>query len=190
MQVANVTHEPLKEIHQLTGTVYPIYQYVLAPKVTGRIIEIRKRIGDPVRKGEVLARIDDAEYQQAVLEAEANLKIAEASLVETRGQADLAKQELERSQSLQKKGIASSAELDAAVSDNTAKQARLNLAKAQVEQSEAALNSAKIRLEYTVLTAPEPGFVGERFVDAGSLLSPNSPVLTVVGIDRSLIPLI
>ncbi len=187
VQVAEVSYEPLQEIHQFTGTVYPIYQYVLAPKVSGRIIEIRKRIGDPVRKGEVLARIDDAEYQQAVLEAEANLKIAQASLVETKGQAELAKQELDRAQSLREKGIASTAEFDAANSSNTAQNARFKLAQAQVEQREAALNSAKIRLNYTILTAPEPGFVGERFADEGSLLSPNSPVLTVVAIDRVIV---
>lgn len=187
VEVADVTHEPVKEIHQFTGTVYPIYQYVLAPKVAGRIIELKKRIGDPVRKGEIIARVDDAEYQQAVLEAEANLKIAQASIIDIKGQAELAKQELDRAQSLRDKGISSPSELDAAVSNNTALQARLKLSQAQVEQREAALKSAQIRLGYTVLVAPEPGFVGERFVDGGSLLAPNSPVLTVVGIDRVIV---
>ncbi|TFH41106.1 MAG: biotin/lipoyl-binding protein, partial [Lysobacterales bacterium] len=68
--------------------------------------EIRKRIGDTVSRGELLARLDDAEYQQALREAEANLKIAEASLTEAMGQFELAKQELERAQQLQSKGIA------------------------------------------------------------------------------------
>jgi RND family efflux transporter MFP subunit len=187
VQVDRVIYEPIMEIREFTGTVYPFYQYVVAPKVSGRIVEIRKRIGDPVRRGEIIARIDDAEYQQAVLEAEANLKIAEASLTETIGQAELAKQELDRAQSLSAKGIASPSELDAAISSNTAQQSRLRLAKAQVDQREASLNSAKIRLSYTVLNATEPGSVGERFADEGVLLSPNSPVITVVGYDRVII---
>jgi RND family efflux transporter MFP subunit len=187
VQVDSVQYEPIKEIREFTGTVYPIYQYVVAPKVSGRIIEIRKRIGDPVSRGEIIARIDDAEYQQAVLEEEANLKIAQASLIESRGQAELAKQELDRAKSLSEKGIASPSELDAAVTNNTALQSRLKLAMAQVDQREASLNSAKIRLSYTVLNATEPGFIGERFADEGALLSPNSPVVTVVGYDRVIV---
>ncbi|MHB9030642.1 MAG: efflux RND transporter periplasmic adaptor subunit, partial [Candidatus Latescibacterota bacterium] len=187
VQVAKPGYEPIQDIHLFTGSVYPMNRYVVAPKVSGRVIEIRKRIGDPVRKGEVIARIDDAEYQQAVLEAEANLKIAQASLAEIRGQAELVKQELDRAQSLREKGISSTSELDAAVTNNTAQQARLKLAQAQVEQREAALNSARIRLSETGLAAPEPGLVGERFVDEGALLSPNAPVITVVGIDRVIV---
>jgi len=164
-----------------------MYQYVVAPKVTGRIIQIRKRIGDWVERGEVIVRIDDAEYQQAVLEAEANLRIAQASLKETQSQLALAKQEMDRAKSLQEKGIASPSELDAALTNYDAQQSRLKLAQAQVEQREASLKSAKIRLSYTVLTATEPGFIGERFVDEGSLLSPNAPVATVIGIDSVII---
>jgi len=187
VEVDSVRVEPIKEVREFTGTVYPMYQYVVAPKVSGRIVQIRKRIGDWVERGEVIARIDDAEYQQAVLEAEANLRIAQSSLKETQSQLALAKQEMDRVKSLQEKGIASPSELDAALTNYDAQQSRLKLAQAQVEQREASLKSAKIRLSYTVLTATEPGFIGERFVDEGSLLSPNAPVATVIGIDRVII---
>ena len=187
VEVDSVRYESIKEIREFTGTVYPMYQYVAAPKVSGRIIEITKRIGDWVERGEVIARIDDAEYQQAILEAEANLRIAQASLTETQSQFALAKQELERVRSLQEKGIASPSELDAALTNYDAQQSRLKLTQAQVEQREASLNSANIRLSYTILNATEPGFIGERFVDEGTLLSPNTPVVTVIGIDRVII---
>jgi len=187
VQIVSVRYGPIQEIRQFTGTVYPLYKYIVAPKVSGRITEIRKRIGDWVQSGEIIAKIDDAEYQQAVLEAEANLKIAQAALTEAQSQFALAKQELERIQSLQAKGITSPAELDAALTNHEAQQSRLKLAKAQVEQREASLNSAKIRLGYTVLTSAEPGFIGERYVDEGSLLAPNSPVVSVVGIDTVII---
>ena len=185
--VDSVRYEPIMEVREFTGTVHPMYQYVTAPKVSGRIIEIRKRIGDWVESGEVIARIDDAEYQQAVLEAQANLRIAEASFTETQSQFNLAKQELDRVRSLQEKGIASPSELDAALTNWNAQQSRLKLTQAQVEQREASLKSANIRLGYTILTATEPGFIGERYVDEGSLLSPNAPVVTVIGIDRVII---
>jgi RND family efflux transporter MFP subunit len=187
VEVARVQYGPIKDIRQFTGSIYPYYQYAVAPKVAGRIIQIRKRIGDWVQRGEVIARIDDAEYQQAVLEAEANLKIAQASLTEARSQFALAGQDLDRAQTLQEKGIASAAELDAATTNFDAQQSRLKLAQAQVEQKEAALTSARIRLNYTVLVATEPGYIGERFVDEGSLLAPNSPIMSVIGIDSVIV---
>ncbi|MFH1575009.1 MAG: efflux RND transporter periplasmic adaptor subunit, partial [Acidobacteriota bacterium] len=180
-------YEPIQETRQLTGSVYPLYQYIVAPKISGRIIQIGKRIGDWVEQGEVIARIDAAEYQQAVLEAEANLKISQANLNESRSQFELAKQELERVQSLQQKGIASPAELEAATTNFQALQSRVELARAQIEQRQAALNSAGIRLSYAVLRATEPGFIGERFVDEGSLLAPNAPVVSVLGIDTVIV---
>jgi RND family efflux transporter MFP subunit len=190
-QVAvNVTRAASKEIREereLTGTVYPRYQYDVGPKISGRVVEITKRIGDWVDEGQQVARMDDAEYQQAVLEAEANLKIAQASLDEAVSQTDLARQELDRVRSLQEKGIASPSELDIAATENDAQTSRLALARAQVQQREAALSSARIRLGYTVLSAVEPGFVGERFVDEGALLSANTPLLSIVGIDRVII---
>ena len=187
VEVDSVRIGPIQEVRKFTGSVYPYYQYVVAPKVSGRILEIRKRIGDAVELGEVVARIDDAEYQQAVLEAGANLRIAQAALSEAQSQFSLTSQERERVQSLQKKGIASPSELDAAVTNHDAQQSRLKLTQAQVEQREAALKSAQIRLSYTVLAATEPGLVGERFVDEGSLLTANAPVITIIGIDNVII---
>ena len=187
VEVDSVHFESIQEIREFTGTVFPKYQYVVAPKVSGRILEMRKRIGDWVERGEVIARIDDAEYRQAVLEADANLRIAQASLAEAQSQFALAKQELERVRSLQEKGIASPSELDAALTNYDAQESRLKLTQAQVEQREASLQSSRIRLGYTVLNASEPGFIGERFVDEGSLLSPNMPVITVIGIDEVIV---
>lgn len=187
IEVAPVTHETIREIREFTGTADPQYRYVVSSKVSGRLIKITKRIGDMVHRGEVLARIDDAEYQQAVIEAEANLKIARASLAEAQSQFLLSTQELERVKSLQQKGISSSAELDIAETSFSAQKSRLALAEAQVQQQEAALQSARIRLSYTVLIASEPGYVGERFVDEGTLLAINAPVMNIVGIDQIII---
>lgn len=187
VEVDTVRYEPIQDTRQFTGSIYPLYQYVMAPKVSGRITKINKRLGDWVERGEIVATLDDAEYQQEVLEAEANLRISGANEADIKSQFELAKQELERAQLLQQKGIASPAELDAATSNYDALQSRIKLARAQVEQRQAALNSARIRLGYTVLRGTQPGFVGRRFVDEGSLLAPNSPVVSVIGIDTVIV---
>jgi RND family efflux transporter MFP subunit len=187
VEVEEVAYQPIQETMQMTGTIYPLYRYIVAPKVAGRIIRINKRIGDWVEHGESIAKIDDGEYQQLVLEAEANLRISHANLAETRSQFELAAQELERVQSLQEMQIAPRSDLDAAQTKYDALRSRIELAEAQVEQRLAALNAARIRLNYTNLDAAEPGFVGERFVDEGSLLAPNSPVVSVIGIDTVIV---
>ncbi len=187
VEVAAVRFGPIREIRKFTGTIHPYNQYVVAPKVSGRVIQINKRIGDPVREGEIIARINDAEYQQAVREAEANMRIAEASLAESRSQFELSRQEKERVESLEEKGLVTAAELDAALGNYDAREARYRLALAQVEQREAALESARIRLGYTLLNASGAGFIGERFVDEGALLAPNMAVVLVVGIDSVIV---
>jgi RND family efflux transporter MFP subunit len=187
VEVVEVGHEPIQETMQMTGTIYALYKYIVAPKVAGRIIRLNKRIGDWVEPGESIAKIDEGEYQQMVLEAEANLRISYANLAETKSQFELAGQELERVQSLQKMQIAPRSDLDAAQAKHDALQSRIELAEAQVEQRRAALNAARIRLNYTNLVAAEAGFVGERFADEGSLLAPNSPVVSVIGIDTVIV---
>lgn len=187
VEVDSVRQESITDLRQFTGSVFPIYQYIVAPKVSGRLLTIRKRIGDWVRAGEPIAAIDDAEYLQALREAEANLKIAESALIEAESQALLAFQDLERVRLLKEKGIATQAEYDLASSNQIARNSRLELARAQIEQRQAALKSAQIRLGYTTLAASEPGFIGERFVDEGALLTVNAPVVSVVGIDRVIV---
>ncbi len=187
VEVGEVRFGPIEDIREFTGSVFPYNQYIVAPKVSGRIIQIRKRIGDRVRRGELIASIDDAEYVQALREAEANLKIAQAAVGESASQLELARQEKERMESLRDKGLASNAEMDAALTNHLAQESRYKLAQAQVEQREAALKTSKIRLDYTKLAASRPGFIGERFVDEGALLAPNTAVVSVIEIDSVIV---
>ncbi len=187
VEVDRVGREAIQETRQLTGSIYPLYQYVVAPKVSGRLLRINNRIGDWVAEGEVIARIDDGEYQQQVLEADASLRIAYANLAETESELELARQELERMESLADKRIASQSQLETAQTKHDALRSRMDLARAQVEQRQAALKSARIRLSYTTLSASQPGFIGERYVDEGSMLAPNSPVVSVIGIDTVIV---
>ena len=187
VETEEVRTGPISEVREFTGSIHPYYRYVVAPKVSGRVMRITKRIGDRVRAGELIAVIDDAEYQQAVYEAEANLRIAEASLAEAQSQFELAKQEKERAESLAAKGIMTYAELEAALTSFTAQQSRLALAGAQIEQRQASLKTSRIRLGYTRLAASAPGYIGERFIDEGALLAQNSAVVSVIGIDSVIV---
>jgi RND family efflux transporter MFP subunit len=181
--VAEVSVEPIQDVRLFTGTVFPQYRYLVATKVPGRVVALGKRIGDPVRNGEEIARLDDAEYRQAEAEARANLDIAKAGLEEARASLALDEKELARARSLRERDLISDADVDNARSTFEAQKARTQLAEAQVSQRQAALEASRIRLGYTRLLAAEPGYVGERLVDEGALLPVNAAVVSVVGLD-------
>ncbi len=184
VEVDSIGSASVIQTRSLTGTVIPHSRYVISPKVAGRLMQIHKRIGDSVTAGEVVAKLDNDEYFQAVRETEANLNVAKANLLEAESALELANQELNREKSLQEKGIASFSELDAAQIQFNAREAGLKLAQAQIISRQSSLDLARIRLDYTNLTASSTGYIGERFVDEGALLSANSPVLSVVTFDK------
>ena len=187
IETGPIKYETIQEIKEFTGTIYPSYQYIIAPKISGRLEKITKRIGDFVKENEVIAIIDDAEYQQALLEARANLRISEASLAQANSQLVLAEIELNQIRSLIEKGYKSQTELESANATYISAQSQVDLAEAQIEQKKAALQLAEIRLSYTVLKASQPGFIAERFSDEGSLLTSNSPIVSIVGINTVII---
>ncbi len=183
VETDNINQGPIEDVRLFTGTVFPLYRYQVASKVAGRVVHFNKRIGDYVRRDETIATLDDAEFRQSMLEAEANLAIAKASLVDAKAQLELSQREFDRAQSLHEQGLNSPSDFDAARSRLEAQNAKLKVAEAQVLQREAALEVEKIQLDYTVLRASEPGYIGERLVDEGALLSVNTPLASVIGID-------
>ncbi len=183
VHTAGITHGALKERREFTGTVKAAYSYVVAAKVPGRLMTIHKRIGDRVGFEERLGRIDTTEYHQALEEARAQLNISRAAVAEAQSQHTYYQREKERINELLDKGIASQAELDAIEMQSATQKSRLDLAEAQLAQKEVALAQARTRFAYTAIRAAQPGYIAQRHTDGGALLSVNSPVLTVVGID-------
>ncbi|MFW5775534.1 MAG: efflux RND transporter periplasmic adaptor subunit [Chitinivibrionales bacterium] len=185
VQVQDVSKIPMKHRLQFTGTVKPSYSYVIAAKVGGRLLTVAKRIGEKVGRDEIIGRIDDIEYRQALIEAQAQVKISKASVAEARAQLQQARREEKRVEELVEKGISARVELESAQTQVVSLQSRLDLAQAQLEQRQAALDLARTRFNYTRLRSSRPGYVASREVDGGTLLSVNSPVLTVIGIDTT-----
>ena len=160
---------------------------MVAPKIAGRLEKILVDIGDVVTADQLVAVLDDEEYQQQVYQAVAELEVARANLVEVKITSENAKREYERTVALRQKKIASESQLDAAESEYKTQQAKLQVANAQVSQKQAALNMAKVRLSYTRIRVPpnhasQQRVVGERFVDEGSMLAPNTPIVSILDI--------
>ncbi|MFH7320531.1 efflux RND transporter periplasmic adaptor subunit [Desulfurivibrio sp. D14AmB] len=189
VEVAPVTRGPIIERRSFTGTLEPAARFELAARVSGRLLELTVDLGDLVQRGQVVGRLDDEEYRLEVVRAQAELAVAQAGLAEAESSLTARARELERIERLRGQGVASEAELDRALTDHQAQQARVAMAAAQVAQRRAALDSAELRLSYTNIRADwqgdeQPRVIAERLVDAGTLLAANAPVFTVVGLDR------
>jgi len=189
VEVAAVRQADIRDVGVFTGSLLPASRFVLAPKIAGRLDSILVNIGDRVEPGQLVAVLDDEEYRQQVVQAGAELDVARASVEEVRTTLDRSRREFERTIELHRRKIASESQLDAAESDYNTLQARLRVATAQVAQKEAALRIAGVRLRYTQIEVPQENrrrisVVGERFVDEGALLAPNTPIVSILDITR------
>jgi RND family efflux transporter MFP subunit len=188
VEIEAVRKSTIRDSGNFTGTLAPKYQFVVAPKISGRLERLLVDIGDRVERNQLIAVLDDEEYSQQVRQAEADLLVAQANLEESKSSLEVAKREWERIEELHKKGISADSELDAAQGMNATQEARFKVAQAQVANREAALEAARIRLSYTKITASwEEGattrVVGERFVHQGAMLTPNAQILSILEID-------
>jgi RND family efflux transporter MFP subunit len=187
VRLAEVLIGPVQEIVELTGSVHPQYQFNASSKNSGKLVKLSKRLGDRVEKGQVLAQLDETEYIQDALEAEANLKIAGASMAEAQYQLEIAGREFEKAKGLRDQGFSTDTEFKNTEAEYKTKQSRLNTAKAQVELRETSLRSAQINLGYTKIISPKAGLVSARFIDEGNYLTQNTAVLSIIGIDTVLV---
>jgi RND family efflux transporter MFP subunit len=148
-----------------SGTVAPATRVDVAFKVNGYIDSVAPsprraglplQEGDRVRKGQVLARVRSADYQERLMAARASEADANANL-------RLAQQELDRTTSLLEQGAVTTAELDS-------RKARYDSAAAQVAGARSRRNEATLSLGDTTLTSPMDGVVLLRRVEVGTLV--------------------
>ena len=185
VEVAPVQHGPIALRRTFSGELEALAEFVVAPKVSGRVERMIVNIADTVTRGQVVAELDNDEYVQAVAQARADLEVAKANLSEAESALENASREFKRTESLLKRGIASDSEFDAARQDHLAKQAQLKVAAAQITKAESSLETAIIRLGYTQVTAGWTGgndqrVVAERYVDEGQTVAANAPLLSIV----------
>jgi HlyD family secretion protein len=169
-------------------------------QVSGSIAKLYADFNSYVHKGEVIALIDPALFQGALLGAKSDLEDAKANLVAAR--ANLAKlkasmvqtkADYERAEGLLKGGVESQQQLDLAKANyETAKAAvdaaaaNVTQAEAQVEQKDAAVKVAQTNLDYTVIRSPIDGTVVARNVDLGQTVAASFSAPTIFTIAKDL----
>jgi multidrug efflux system membrane fusion protein len=138
----------------------------IQPQISGRISQIHFTDGTDVRVGDLLFTIDPRPYQAQLQQAEANLAQAEAGL-------SLAKITFARVESVSDPRAVSRQEYDI-------KKSAVESTEASVKQNRAALESARINLDYCTIRAPIDGRTGQRAVDVGNVVAANSGSLLVI----------
>lgn len=153
----------------LTGSLQPERKADLRAEVSAVVLQVLKENGDPVRKGDVLVRLDTTSIQDNLRSAEDNARNAVQSL-------DQADRNLQRLKTLRASGMTSLQALDDA-------EVRSNGAKSELSASNTRVVMARQQLERTVVRAPFDGVVSDRKVSAGDTASVGKELLKVMDPD-------
>ena len=166
---ARVVYQNTDKSYSTEATVEAVRQSTVSAQVSGRITAVNFDVGDAVKAGQVIVRIDPSELSQAVAGSRAQVAQAEAQLAN-------AKANYDRQVQLFQQKFISQAALDRATAEYRAAQASAQAARAGAGQT------ATVR-SYTTLTAPFSGVVMSRHVEVGEMASPGKPLMT--GFDPS-----
>src|SRR5688572_24908791 len=140
------------------------------PQVAGRVMQIHFQDGANVKKGDLLFTIDKRWY-------EANVAESEAAVTQRQAELALATQEFKRVETLVAKNAVSQQEFDL-------RKSQVAVADAQVKAAQAAVETAKLSLEYCTIKSPIDGRAGQRMVDVGNVVTANqSTLLTIQRLD-------
>jgi len=189
VDIAPVETREMRDVGLFTGSLLPDSRFNVAAKISGRLKKLEVQMGDFVENNRVIALLEDDEYAQQVEEAKAQLEVAKANVEEAGSAIGVAKREFERLTELRRKNAISDSDLDRARSDYEVQEAKYKVAQAKVNQEEAALKASQIRLSYTKIPVsweekdPDQRVIGERFVDEGAMIAPNTPIVSVLDLD-------
>src|ERR1700682_4714170 len=165
VRVTSVQHAPSGDTISLTGQIQAKDQVNLAFRIGGRLQERNVTVGDPVAPGQIVARIDPQDYQNALRSAEADLASAQAVLANSQGTEG-------RQSELLSKGFATRVQYDQA-------EQQLKTAQAQVESAQARLQNARDNLTYTDLKSDVAGSVTAKGAEPGEVVAAGRMILQV-----------
>jgi len=197
---ATVERGNIDDVVEAAGTINPIVTVLVGSQVSGTIAKLNADFNSYVHKGDVVALIDPALFEGALLEAKSDLEDAKANLIAARAnlmklKATLVqtKADYERAEGLLKGGVQSQQQLDLAKANYDSANAAVNAAaanvtqaEAQVAQKEAAVKVAQTNLDYTVIRSPIDGTVVARNVDLGQTVAASFSAPTIFTIAKDL----
>jgi HlyD family secretion protein len=197
---AKVEQGEIDDVVEATGTINAVITVQVGSQVSGTIAKLNVDFNSRVHKGDIVALIDPALFQGALLQAtadlensKANLASAKANLEKAKAGAVQAKSDYARTVALSKEGVMSEQQLDVAKANFDSANAAVNgavanvtQAEAQVTQKAAAVTVAQTNLNYTVIRSPIDGTVVARNVDVGQTVAASLQAPTIFTIAQDL----
>lgn len=179
---ANVNRGDIVSRVTATGTLSALVTVQVGTQVSGRIQSLSADFNSPVKKGDVLARLDPELFTAALSQATANERAAQANVTKAKAQAIEAQRAFERTQELSKKDFVARAELDTADAAYQVAKAGIESAEAALAQARAQRQQAQVNIAYTTVTSPIDGTVISRAVDVGQTVAASlqSPTLFTI----------
>ncbi|MBE7445804.1 MAG: efflux RND transporter periplasmic adaptor subunit [Planctomycetia bacterium] len=175
VEVSSVTRTyPSQAIALLNASGYVVAQRkaAVATKITGRLVALSVEEGSRVKKGEIIARLENEDAIALRNQAAAILNVARFSLRQANAELQDAAASFHREKILRAKGIATQAEYDSAMARYKKAKAAVAGGKAAVKADAAALRVADVSLEYTRIRAPFDAVVLTKNADIGDIITP------------------
>jgi RND family efflux transporter MFP subunit len=157
-----------------SGYVTARRRATVSSKVTGKILEVFVEEGNAVRKGQVLAKLDDSQARAALTVAEAQLETARRGAAEDEARLREAELTLGRREQLVKEQVISRSELDAARAEVESLRARISVAQQQIKVSEGLLAQRRTDLVDMEVRSPFDGVAVSKDAQPGEMISPVS----------------
>jgi len=166
VRIATASSGRVEVVRHVLGTVLGMEETEVAPRVMGRILSVNVREGARVKQGDLLAAVDDREFQDAVAEAQAALAAAQVAY------------EAQKAATARDKTLFEAKAISREQWDYS--RAREAAAAGQLESARRRLDAARTRLSYCAIKAPFDGAVTARLADPGDLAVPGKPILKMV----------
>jgi RND family efflux transporter MFP subunit len=180
VEVVQVQKEDVPIYAEWIGTLDGLVNADVRAQVTGYLLKQGYQEGAFVKQGQLLFQIDPRPFQAALDQAEGQLAQAHAALANAQAVQRRTELDVQRYRPLAEQQAASQQDLDNSVQNNLAAIATVETAKAQIKTYEAAVETAKINLDFTRLVAPIDGIAGQAQLQVGALVTPGSGIVTSV----------
>ena len=180
VEVVKVEQKDVPIYAELIGTLDGLVNADVRAQVTGYLMRQGYQEGAFVRKGQLLFEIDPRPFQAILDQARGQLAQAKAQLANAEAVQRRTELDVNRYTPLAAQQAASQQDLDNAVQNNLAAKATVQTAAAQIQSAEAAVETAKINLDFTRLVAPIDGIAGQAQLQVGALVNPSSGPVTSV----------
>lgn len=168
-----------------TGILSALVTVQVGSQVSGRVQQLFVDFNSPVKKGQIIAKIDPQLFQASLEQARANFAAAQGTLLKAKVQANQAEIDFKRQQNLAERKLVAPADFDTAKSNLDAAKAQIAVNLGNLQQAKAALNQARVNLAYTTIISPTDGVVISRSVDVGQTVAASlaAPTIFIIAED-------